>query len=658
MTFLSPLTAIIAAGIAVPALVALYFLKLRRRPMVVPTTLLWKKAVRDMEVNAPFQRMRKNLLLLIQLLLLALLLFAMARPTMRQQASPGRQVVIAIDHSASMNAADGNITGTRLDTAKAAAKDIIDALGSVEGGSANAMIVAFADRATVMQSATSDLTLLRRAVDVIEPTDRPTALGPAMDLLRNLAPASSDGSEPVIHVLSDGRSADESGTLTSLPGVDLRFVQVASDPGPGGVNNVGIVAFGARRSFDKPQIVEVFARLANHSRSAQSVNVSLQVDGQTTRVTPMNLPAADDQGPGQQATKFNLVIAESAMVRLSHDHDDLLAADDAASMVLAPARRLRALLVTNGNAFLDRVIRSSKVRDLVTMTPDRFEDQKPELLRRGGWDASSGGGDEGFDVIVFDNYAPKQVPLVSSLYLGSVPDLEGLSIEPPRENDPKSQAVLDWRRDHPLMRYVALDDIILSQPGRIVMPDDGVVLATGQTGPIIATVTRDGVTHVVTSFNVLASNWPLYISFPVFVTNSLTSLGMGGLLDEAGLSYRSGQLAVVPVRGGGEQITFDGPEQITGKVRQGVAVLPAFDLVGTYLTSDALDPPFDRLPVNLLSPGESDLSPAERLEVGTTAAVATTAARSVRREVWHYFVWGALAMLMIEWIVYTQRMHL
>ncbi len=56
MGFLSPWVIAIAAGVTVPPLVALYFLKLKRDVRVVPSTLLWKKAIEDLRVNSPFQR--------------------------------------------------------------------------------------------------------------------------------------------------------------------------------------------------------------------------------------------------------------------------------------------------------------------------------------------------------------------------------------------------------------------------------------------------------------------------------------------------------------------------------------------------------------------------------------------------------------------------
>src|ERR1041385_4890362 len=116
-SFLNTLPAAIAAGIVVPSLLALYFLKLRRREMLISSTLLWKKAIQDLQVNAPFQKLRKNLLLFLQLLLLLLLAFAFARPVMNYSQGAGKIAVIAIDRSASMGAADVN-GHSRLEEAK------------------------------------------------------------------------------------------------------------------------------------------------------------------------------------------------------------------------------------------------------------------------------------------------------------------------------------------------------------------------------------------------------------------------------------------------------------------------------------------------------------------------------------------------------------
>src|SRR5215469_13122290 len=100
--FLSPLSAAIAASIAIPSLLVLYFLKLRRREMPVSSTFLWKKAVQDLQVNAPFQRLRRNLLLFLQMALLLLLVLALSRPVANFTPGAGKLSVVLIDRSASM----------------------------------------------------------------------------------------------------------------------------------------------------------------------------------------------------------------------------------------------------------------------------------------------------------------------------------------------------------------------------------------------------------------------------------------------------------------------------------------------------------------------------------------------------------------------------
>src|SRR5678809_104542 len=93
-SFLNPWFASLAAAIVVPSLLILYFLKLRRREMAVSSTLLWKKAIQDLQVNAPFQKLRRNLLLLLQMLLLILLLLALSRPITNYRPGAGKTTVL------------------------------------------------------------------------------------------------------------------------------------------------------------------------------------------------------------------------------------------------------------------------------------------------------------------------------------------------------------------------------------------------------------------------------------------------------------------------------------------------------------------------------------------------------------------------------------
>src|SRR2546423_14724202 len=94
-------------------IVLMYILKLRRKDVVVSSTFLWRQVIRDVQANAPFQKLRKNLLLLLQLLAAALLVLALSRPFWRGHGIGGRSVVIVVDTSASMATTDES--GSRLE---------------------------------------------------------------------------------------------------------------------------------------------------------------------------------------------------------------------------------------------------------------------------------------------------------------------------------------------------------------------------------------------------------------------------------------------------------------------------------------------------------------------------------------------------------------
>src|SRR6516162_4762544 len=56
--------------LVMPAIILLYFLKLKRKPLEVPSTFLWRKSIEDLHVNSLLQWLRQNVLLLLQLLTL------------------------------------------------------------------------------------------------------------------------------------------------------------------------------------------------------------------------------------------------------------------------------------------------------------------------------------------------------------------------------------------------------------------------------------------------------------------------------------------------------------------------------------------------------------------------------------------------------------
>src|SRR6185503_12512491 len=122
-----------------PAIIALYFLKLKRQPLEVPSTYLWSRTIEDLHVNSLWQRLRQSLLLFLQLLVIALIALTLLRPGWTGTKLEGERFVFLIDTSASMAATD--VSPSRLDQAKQQAIALIDQMKPESA----AMVISFSN---------------------------------------------------------------------------------------------------------------------------------------------------------------------------------------------------------------------------------------------------------------------------------------------------------------------------------------------------------------------------------------------------------------------------------------------------------------------------------------------------------------------------------
>ncbi len=475
-TFLNPWSAALAGAIVIPSLLILYFLKLRRREMAVPSTLLWKKAVQDLQVNSPFQRLRRNLLLLLQMLLLLLLLLALSRPVTNYTPGAGTTSVILIDRSASMGANDPDLKGkTRLDEAKRRAKELVDSMQR----HAQAMVIAFDESAETVMPLSSDGPAIKRAIDAIQQTDKKSKLKLAYQLAEAQSAFNPEqlrpgvGSLPDVWVYSDGRVTDVADL--SIRG-NLKYDKIGSDD----AGNIAIVAMNAKRNYERPTEVQIFARLANYGKELVNADVQLTVDGKVQAIAGTSLvPERWDEKDKEKATvkdsvEFTIEMTTAGIVKVEqmHKDGDCLAADDSASVVVPPPKNLSVLLVTEGNFFLELAMKSLSLKNPQQMLPAAYEASKPDK----------------FDVIIFDRYQPKFLPTAGNfVYFGATPPDSKIKGDPP-VYVPQSQAkqkivgVIDWKRDHPILRHLALGNHAFADPIKLTVPPEAEVLMEGPAG--------------------------------------------------------------------------------------------------------------------------------------------------------------------------------
>lgn len=654
MQWLTPLLGLSAAAVAVPLLLLLYFLKLKRREMVVSSTLLWKRAVQDLQVNAPFQKLRRNLLLLLQLLALIAMLLALGGPMLALSKGPGQRYVVLIDRSASMSATD--VTPNRLAEAKRQAKVFVESLrsGSVvslRDSADHAMVITFDRHAKVMCNFTSDKRQLAAAIDAIEPGDGISQLGEAVAVARAFAQSSGvEGDAPATEaraklvLFSDGRIRDVDTIVVAEDEMVFHKIGQAQD-------NVAITAMKARRWYEQPEQIEVFASLANYGADAVTRDVQLGVNGDVRAVRSVSIPGRqagkeDDLSvPGKVAVNFSLNHSGEGVLEVRHLTDDALACDNAAWSVLEPPERLSVLLVTEGNPVLESALRACPIAKLDPCTPVGFDAMTPAMFSM----------QDSYDVIVLDNHAPAHLPRCRYLAFGAVP--EGIDVNMPGELE--NQVIVDWRARHPVLQYVNLTNLFVAQSKTLELPRDADVLAEFNESPALALLRRDGSTFLLASFDILQSNWPFEPSFVLFCYNALNFLATQAGREQHELAVAE-PIALDDIASEAT-VTVTCPDASQVQVRPGpggTVRFPGTYRVGVY-TVDVPDEPKCFYAVNLLDAEESCLEP--RKEIVLSSVMVAAQEQEVTRAnvpLWPVLVLVALGLACAEWVAYNLKVRM
>jgi len=651
--------AILAASI-IPPLILLYFLKLRRRTQPVACTLLWKRAVEDLRANAPFQRLRKSLLLFLQLLALILLVLAIMQPQLQAGSRRGGKTVLLIDVSASMTATDVNEGPTRLDEAKRRAKQRIEQLygaGWFGSSAGQTMVIAFSDHAEVVSRFTDSKPQLLNAIDRIQPSHGVSHIGEALTLARayatNVDPeAALTVHDSTLELFSDGRLADLDEQV--LRGETMVYHRIGSDD----ADNVAITAISIERPYDRPDSVEVFVSIVNFNAEPVTCDVQLSVDEVVRAIEEVVIGAA---GPNPATgvlvpERSNVVFTpfrqpRGAVIEVAVLREDDLMADNVARLVVPPPKQLQIALV-EPNSFVVKMVLEGvpTLAGIDLLSPSRYE----TLAAEGGLDR--------YDVVVLDNYAPPDglMPPARYLTFGVTPPLAGFN----EYATDQAQLVLDVKDEHPIFRFVSLDQLYVAKSNLIQPADDVQVLVDGSAGPLILAVTRGPMQVIHVAFDPLDSNWPFLRSFVTFVVNAVDYLGHAGeALSNKGFSPGEALSTRLPVSATDIQLHL--PDGSTKSIRPLDPTLMSWgpiELSGVYglvwsIPGD--ETKYSRaFAVNLLSEPEANIQVVQEILTTEEHVQLAGGDGSQYTPLWPWAVGLCLALIMVEWWVYHRKAYI
>jgi hypothetical protein len=675
-----------AALAAVPlCIVLLYFLKLKRQSVVVPSTLLWRRSMEDLRVNSLFQRLRRNILLIMQLLTVAMILLALTGPSWVGSSTSGRRLIIAIDQSASMSATD--VAPNRLSVAKSKATALINSMTASD----LAMIIAFSDTAEVVSSYTSNKNLLKQKIQAIEPTERRTNLREALQVADGLANPSrqTEGgiataeSTPKLVILTDGAFADIQGF--SLGNLEPELIVIGQGPPefkPGQneekttypTNNLAVLTMQARRNEESPNTIEVFGRLKNYDSADNTTELKLfRLPVDATKAEQTLIDALKITVPGESEKGFQFTIADTGAQALMIDcqSNDLLKTDNIAYAVVPPDRKPSIRLVSSGNRYLSQYFRSPGVKESIEYSEITPEDlKKPEIQREFslGKDA----------LTIFDRCAPEIAPQNHSLYFGAFPPGKKFAELKAFQNP----TILDWDTASPLMQYlrdltvIRIRDVRIPEP----LPAGARPLIESDKGPVAVTSPRDGFMDVIIGFHLsdeksFNTDWFLKYSFPLFLSNTIQHLaGVGS--DSVDGMHRPGESFSIAAGGlVGKSLAIEslitnskntdsttnvdssGRIAITAQGFQGAFSVKNEKALVDLFTVDLFDDQESNLATRGLAPVGAPGPVAEKyqLKIGFTPIAGTSKSAGLDAPLWKSAVALGLILLIAEWFIYNRR---
>jgi len=622
VSFVAPL-ALALGALAIP-IILLYMLRLRRTELPISSTFLWRQLVRDREANAPWQRLRLSWLLLLQLLILAALVLALARPFVMVKTITSGRMVLMLDASASMNATD--VEPNRFAAARKIALDLVDTLGPED----TMTVIRVSAVPEILAAASRDKLVLRNAIRSAEPGDVSADWLAAM----TLAAGGAIGVDRLkVVILSDG------GLPPDLPPVlgDVLFVPVGEQS-----SNLAISALATGALPGRPP--QLFARISNYGTAQTDAILDVWLDGTFDTARRYTVPAGGyvDVSDIELPQAFTTLTAHLTLPAGSTIHD-YLSVDNVAYAVQDRSGAGRVLLVTQDNLFLEQVFRSLRGVELYKIGP---AENLPQ---------------DRFDLYVFDGVLPDPLP-----------DSDLLIVNPPQGTDffqtgddlkPVGPITVDATDSRVRNLGVYMKTVNLQSYRVLAGVDWGAVLVQVDGQPLVVAGEVGNRQVAILAFDARYPNTDLVLqpAWPILIAELAAWFSPPRITDVSGSLSPGSPVTVRFIQNADEAVVIGPSNQKTTLHPDGSTVVFADTLEpGLYrvdLRRDGQTLESEQFAVNLFDPNESQIEPRKSITIGTATVGQGRREETARREFWPWVAGLGLAVLMLEWWLYRRSLQ-
>lgn len=490
MSFLLP--AFWSAMALAVGIVVLYLIREKPRRRKLSSLLFWDQLHPKIHETPLWRRLRRWISLLLQILFLALLVFALARPVAEWELTGARSRVFVLDPSASMSASDEY--PTRFERAKADLRERFQRMRFFD----EAALVVASDPPEVASGWTRSRRRLLEALDRIEPLGVDSDARPAVEMARNLL-VNRENAEVVF--LSDGVERKSPDAELAKAIHEKRY----GEPDP---ENVGISMFAARRSLVAPGEFTLMARMT--ASGNETAEIEILRDGNL--IDAQSIDEADNW-----RKTWNLRSDEGGTytARIRPSGRDVLELDNEASLTLSPLSAIDVVLVSPLDAFLEAVFKAM-----------------PGVNVKRVWPVEAAGNGDAGKLWIFNQAVPPAEFSARGLVL-IAPSEGGFWGE--KRGALKDPVISEVEENAPLVQFTSLEKVRLGAAGEYSVPPEATTFASSFGSPVIFGRWGRGHHWLVLAFDLERSDLVLRTAFPVLMENVVHSLRSD---DDAGMQAR------------------------------------------------------------------------------------------------------------------------
>ncbi len=356
--------------LTIPPVIMLYILKRKYKEEVISSSLLWKEVYKNTRANAPWEKFKKNIMLLLQIIIILSVILALMSPFISIGGKSYKNVIMVIDNTASMNTIYDD-SNSRLEQGKTLAKEY---LNSTKEGT-NTYIISYDGTSNLLLNGDFNKSNASSIIDKISTSYGSGDISDVVSFVKAIGDGIGEEYEALIFTDKQVAISDINGRIVYLGNSGLNA----------SVDNV------SHKFVDDK--VKVIANVTNNGDSLYEGDFSLYNGEELVAVEGVTLQVGESK-----TLSFQLDSLNSDYLKGELSRKDILIEDNTYYHVVNENKVKKILLVTDENVFLEKafgIIENTEVykTNYVSNITDNDE----------------------YDLYVFDNKMPEVMPSKGSI---------------------------------------------------------------------------------------------------------------------------------------------------------------------------------------------------------------------------------------------------